>query len=229
MKGSGANRAPIALLSFRHEGSRQSRGRHWRRQWDRPRAVPAVCGGRRESRCGGRHRTRSGAPVAAEIGGWDIIANVSSESDVQMLVDEVLKRYGQIDLFCSNAGMGVEGDCCTPDRDWLRSWEVNVMGHVYAARAVLPGMLARHEGYLLQTVSAAGLLTHARLRALRCHQTCRAGTGRVAQHHLRRSGHQGFRAVPHGSEDPHAGARRVRRWHLPAGRRASLPTKSPKP
>jgi NAD(P)-dependent dehydrogenase (short-subunit alcohol dehydrogenase family) len=97
--------------------------------------------------------------VAAEIGGWDVNANVSSESDVQMLVDEVLKKYGQIDLFCSNAGVGVEGDCCTPDRDWLRSWEVNVMGHVYAARAALPAMLARHQGYLLNTVSAAGLLT----------------------------------------------------------------------
>jgi NAD(P)-dependent dehydrogenase (short-subunit alcohol dehydrogenase family) len=89
----------------------------------------------------------------------DIACDVASESDVQMLVDEVLKKYGQIDLFCSNAGIGVEGDCCAPDRDWVRSWEVNVMGHVYAARAVLPAMLARREGYLLQTVSAAGLLT----------------------------------------------------------------------
>jgi NAD(P)-dependent dehydrogenase (short-subunit alcohol dehydrogenase family) len=97
--------------------------------------------------------------VAAEICGWDFSVNVASESDLQMLVDEVLKRYGPIDLFCSNAGVGVEGDCCAPDRDWLRSWEVNVMGHVYAARAVLPGMLARGGGYLLQTVSAAGLLT----------------------------------------------------------------------
>lgn len=97
--------------------------------------------------------------VAVEIGGWDVCVDVSSESDVQMLVDQVLKRYGQIDLFCSNAGVGVEGDYCAPDRDWLRSWEVNVMGHVYAARAVLPGMLARREGYLLQNISAAGLLT----------------------------------------------------------------------
>jgi NAD(P)-dependent dehydrogenase (short-subunit alcohol dehydrogenase family) len=97
--------------------------------------------------------------VAAEIGGWGFQTNVSSESEVQMLVDEVLKRHGRIDLFCSNAGVGVEGDCCAPDRDWLRSWEVNVMGHVYASRAVLPSMLARREGYLLQTVSAAGLLT----------------------------------------------------------------------
>ena len=96
---------------------------------------------------------------AAEIGGWNISTDVSSESDMQGLVDEVLKTHGQIDLFCSNAGVGVDGDCSAPDRDWLRSWEVNVMGHVYAARAVLPSMLARHAGYLLQTVSAAGLLT----------------------------------------------------------------------
>lgn len=97
--------------------------------------------------------------VAPEICGWNFTINVASESDIQMLVDEVLKRYGHIDLFCSNAGVGVEGDCCSPDHDWLRSWEVNVMGHVYAARVVLPGMLARGEGYLLQTVSAAGLLS----------------------------------------------------------------------
>lgn len=101
----------------------------------------------------------SARTVAAEVRGCDIAADVSSESDTQMLVDHVLKKYGQIDLFCSNAGVGIEGDYCAPDRDWLRSWEVNVMGHVYAARAVLPGMLARQEGYLLQTVSAAGLLT----------------------------------------------------------------------
>jgi short-subunit dehydrogenase len=97
--------------------------------------------------------------VAAEICGWNVTVDVASESDVQRLVDETLKRYGPIDLFCSNAGIGVEGDCCALNRDWMRSWEVNVMGHVYAARAVLPEMLARGQGYLLQTVSAAGLLT----------------------------------------------------------------------
>src|SRR6202167_101618 len=78
--------------------------------------------------------------VAAEIGGWNFIADGASESDIQMLVDQVLTKYGQIDLFCSNAGIGVEGDCCTPDRDWEHSWEVNVMGHVYSSRAVLPSM-----------------------------------------------------------------------------------------
>jgi NAD(P)-dependent dehydrogenase (short-subunit alcohol dehydrogenase family) len=97
--------------------------------------------------------------VAAEIGGWDMTVDVSSESDIQKLVDQLLKKYGRIDLFCSNAGIGIEGDCCVTDREWQRIWEINVMAHIYAARAVLPGMLARKEGYLLQTVSAAGLLT----------------------------------------------------------------------
>jgi NAD(P)-dependent dehydrogenase (short-subunit alcohol dehydrogenase family) len=97
--------------------------------------------------------------VAIEIGGHDFCVDVSNESQVQMLVDETLKRYGRIDLFCSNAGIATEGDQWVPDRAWQRIWEINVMAHVYAARAVLPGMLARQQGYLLQTVSAAGLLS----------------------------------------------------------------------
>lgn len=103
--------------------------------------------------------TEAARKVAIEIGGCDIEADVSSESDVQKLVDETLKRFGRIDLFCSNAGIATEGDQCVPDREWQRIWEINVVAHIYAARCVLPGMLARKEGYLLQTVSAAGLLT----------------------------------------------------------------------
>lgn len=101
----------------------------------------------------------SARQVAAEIGCRDNCVDVAEESDVQRLVDETLKEYGRIDLFCSNAGIVVEGDQCVPDRDWQRIWNINVMAHIYAARAVLPSMLARKEGYLLQTVSAAGLLT----------------------------------------------------------------------
>jgi NAD(P)-dependent dehydrogenase (short-subunit alcohol dehydrogenase family) len=97
--------------------------------------------------------------VATEIRGHEYSVDVASESDIQLLVDDVLKKHGQIDLFCSNAGIGVEGDCDVTNRDWQRIWEINVMAHVYAARHVLPGMLARKEGYLLQTVSAAGLLS----------------------------------------------------------------------
>jgi NAD(P)-dependent dehydrogenase (short-subunit alcohol dehydrogenase family) len=97
--------------------------------------------------------------VASEIGGRAMTIDVAQESDIQALVDHTLKDYGRIDLFCSNAGIGVEGGCRVPDQDWQRIWMINVMSHVFAARAVLPSMVARHEGYLLQTVSAAGLLT----------------------------------------------------------------------
>jgi len=97
--------------------------------------------------------------LAREIGGLAIEVNVAKESDMRRLVQHVTERFGAIDLFCSNAGVGVSGGETAPDADWQRSWEVNLMAHVYAARAVLPSMLARREGYLLQTVSAAGLLT----------------------------------------------------------------------
>ena len=72
----------------------------------------------------------------------------------------MLDEFGAIDLFCSNAGIGGgSGGIDTSDADWEHTWRVNVMAHVYAARAVLPGMLERGSGYLLQTASAAGLLT----------------------------------------------------------------------
>jgi NAD(P)-dependent dehydrogenase (short-subunit alcohol dehydrogenase family) len=97
--------------------------------------------------------------VAKEVCGLAIATDVANEAAVQALVAQVIENYGAIDLFCSNAGLGVAGGAEAPDVDWQRSWEVNVMAHVYAARAVLPAMLDRAEGYLLQTVSAAGLLT----------------------------------------------------------------------
>src|SRR5215471_7123002 len=95
--------------------------------------------------------------VAAEIKGTAVTTNVGKEPDVKRLVEQANKHFGQIDIFCSNAGIGVHGGPDSPD--WQLSWEVNVMAHVYAARALLPQMLARKEGYLVQTVSAAGLLT----------------------------------------------------------------------
>jgi NAD(P)-dependent dehydrogenase (short-subunit alcohol dehydrogenase family) len=97
--------------------------------------------------------------VADEIGGVAFEVNVARESDVARLVRDVAEKFGAIDLFCSNAGIMAEGGPDAPDAEWQRIWEINVMAHVYGARAVLPGMLARGEGYLLQTVSAAGLLT----------------------------------------------------------------------
>jgi NAD(P)-dependent dehydrogenase (short-subunit alcohol dehydrogenase family) len=76
------------------------------------------------------------------------------------LIDQATEANGPIDLFCSNAGIGVGGGPEASDQDWERIWQINVMAHVYAARALLPGMLARGEGYLLNTASAAGLLTN---------------------------------------------------------------------
>jgi NAD(P)-dependent dehydrogenase (short-subunit alcohol dehydrogenase family) len=100
------------------------------------------------------------AQVADEIGGTAIATDVSREADVDALVQQTIARHGGIDLFCSNAGIAITGDERTPDADWSRCWNVHVMAHVFASRAVVPHMLERGGGYLLQTVSAAGLLTH---------------------------------------------------------------------
>jgi NAD(P)-dependent dehydrogenase (short-subunit alcohol dehydrogenase family) len=85
------------------------------------------------------------AQVAHEVGGTPARADVAREDDVAGLVASTIQRHG---------------DEQTPIADWERCWNVNVMAHVHAARAVVPHMLARGGGYLLQTVSAAGLLTH---------------------------------------------------------------------
>ena len=100
--------------------------------------------------------------VAREIGTKAIAirCDVSRESDVKQLVDRVEADHGRIDIFCSNAGIAVSGGPEAPNDEWQRIWEVNLMSHVFVARHVLPGMLGRREGYLLGTVSAAGLLNH---------------------------------------------------------------------
>ncbi|MEA2637429.1 MAG: hypothetical protein QOE18_486 [Chloroflexota bacterium] len=98
--------------------------------------------------------------VARQIGGMAIRCDVSNEADVAQLVEKVHIAKGRIDIFCSNAGIAVGGGPEAADADWQRIWEVNVMAHVYVARHVLPGMLARKDGYILGTVSAAGLLNH---------------------------------------------------------------------
>jgi NAD(P)-dependent dehydrogenase (short-subunit alcohol dehydrogenase family) len=97
--------------------------------------------------------------VAAEIGGLGVCTDVSKEADIQQLVERVITEFGRIDLFCSNAGIFTPGGIETPDEAWERIFGINFKAHLYAARAVAPGMVARGGGYLLQTVSAAGLLT----------------------------------------------------------------------
>ncbi|MEQ1787192.1 MAG: SDR family oxidoreductase [Acidimicrobiales bacterium] len=100
--------------------------------------------------------------LAVELGPSTIglAADVARESDVIAAVHATEERFGPIDLLVSNAGIGTGGGVEAPNDAWQQIWEVNLMAHVYAARAVLPGMLARGEGYLLNTASAAGLLTN---------------------------------------------------------------------
>jgi NAD(P)-dependent dehydrogenase (short-subunit alcohol dehydrogenase family) len=97
--------------------------------------------------------------VAQEIGGLAIQTNVAHEADIINLINQTTERFGPIDLFCSNAGISIHGGAETSDDDWERIWDINVKAHIYAARHVVPQMLARGEGYLLQTASAAGLLS----------------------------------------------------------------------
>lgn len=96
---------------------------------------------------------------AARIGAHAAAVDVSDDAAIAALIDAVETRHGPIDLFCSNAGITAIGGPELPDADWQRVMDVNLMAHVRAARALLPRMLARGGGYLLQTASAAGLLS----------------------------------------------------------------------
>jgi NAD(P)-dependent dehydrogenase (short-subunit alcohol dehydrogenase family) len=88
-----------------------------------------------------------------------LAADVTVESELVAAIDHTEGAYGPIDLFCSNAGILTIGGEELPDDEWRRILDVNVMAHIYAARNLVPKMLDRGEGYLLNTCSAAGLLT----------------------------------------------------------------------
>ena len=97
--------------------------------------------------------------VAWDIGAVAIACDVSREADIQQLVAETKQRFGQVDIYFSNAGiLGKPGGIELDDGLWQKMWEIHGMAHVWAARAVVPDMLARGEGYFLITASAAGLL-----------------------------------------------------------------------
>ncbi|MGB7182242.1 MAG: SDR family oxidoreductase [Burkholderiaceae bacterium] len=99
--------------------------------------------------------------VAAQIGCDGIVCDVCDEAQVKSLVEQSISRHGRIDLMCSNAGAAGSGSGVLTDASndaWNGLWDLHVMSHLYAARAVLPSMIQRGEGYLLNTASAAGLL-----------------------------------------------------------------------
>ena len=97
--------------------------------------------------------------TAKQVGGIAFCTNVARESEIKELIETVETQQGPIDLFCSNAGIGIGGGVEVSDERWQRIWDINVMAHVWAARHLIPRMSARGGGYLLNTASAAGLLS----------------------------------------------------------------------
>jgi NAD(P)-dependent dehydrogenase (short-subunit alcohol dehydrogenase family) len=106
-------------------------------------------------------RNAAGASqVATEIGGLPVECNVGDEASVNDMVASVERELGPVDVCFNNAGIATGGDVLSvPANVWDEQWAVNVMAHVYAVRAVMPGMIERGSGYLLHTASMAGILT----------------------------------------------------------------------
>ena len=99
------------------------------------------------------------AQVAQGINGTAMTIDVRSEQAIMDMIDQVENSIGPIDLFCSNAGIGIGQGIDEPTEVWQTIWEVNTMAHVWAAKHLIPKMVARGGGYLLNTASAAGLLS----------------------------------------------------------------------
>ena len=104
------------------------------------------------------------AALADELDAVGVTLDVRDEAAIAAMVSEVEAQFGQIDLFCSNAGiLNLDGGdfwaTSSANEVWQANWEIHVMAHVYAARACLPSMIRRGEGYFLHTISAAGLLS----------------------------------------------------------------------
>ncbi|WP_223773750.1 SDR family oxidoreductase [Streptomyces sp. 135] len=92
--------------------------------------------------------------VADEVGG------IAVPGDASVIVPQAVEALGgTVDVYCANAGLGSGGDEAAPEEVWAAAWDVNVMAHVRAAHALLPGWLERGSGRFVSTVSAAGLLT----------------------------------------------------------------------
>ena len=96
--------------------------------------------------------------TAKMVDGVAMVADVAVEADIQRVIEDTESTLGPIDLFCSNAGVGMGENIDSPNEEWQTIWDINVMSHVYAARHLVPRMVSRGGGYFLNTSSAAGLL-----------------------------------------------------------------------
>ncbi len=128
--------------------------------------------------------------TADMIGGVAMTADVSIEDDIVRVIEDTETQIGPIDLFCSNAGVAMGPDLNAPNSHWQISWDVNLMSHVYAARHLVPRMVARGGGYFLNTASAAGLLNQVGAAAYGVTKHAAIGFGEwLAIHHQ----HEGIR------------------------------------
>jgi|TARA_B110000879_G_scaffold43857_1_gene61908 NAD(P)-dependent dehydrogenase (short-subunit alcohol dehydrogenase family) len=122
--------------------------------------------------------------TAEMIGGVAMAADVSNEDDIVRVIEDTETQIGPIDLFCSNAGVGMGQDLNSPNNQWQMSWDINVMSHLFAARHLVPRMVARGGGYFLNTASAAGLLNQIGLAAYGVTKHAAVGFGEwLAIHH----------------------------------------------
>ena len=96
--------------------------------------------------------------VASELGAKGYVADVTDENQFQSILNQIIDSNGSIDLFCSNAGIQQFGTLETSTEDWQKNWDVNVMSHIHAAKVLIPQMQKQGSGYIMLTVSAAGLL-----------------------------------------------------------------------
>ncbi len=135
----------VAIITGGAGGIGSATARHWLQQGARTVVVAD-------------HNKKAAMSTAAELGCIGVGLDVTDEAAITDLVHSTEDEHGPIDVFFSNAGAGEQGVIEASNEAWQKQWELHVMSHVYAARAVLPAMLARGEGYLVHTASAAGLL-----------------------------------------------------------------------
>lgn len=154
------------------------------------------------------------AKVADEIGGLAVPTDVGKESDIKALIAAAEAKYGPVDIFYSNAGLSRAGMESAPDADWDINWRVHVMSHVYAARVLVPQMLERGSGYLLNTASAAGLLTSMNSMA---YGVTKAAAVSLAEHLAIQYGDRGIRVSVLCPQSVLTGMTRSRPAGAPAG------------
>ena len=87
------------------------------------------------------------AKVAGEIGALAVPTDVSNEAAIQALIAATEAKFGPVDIYYSNAGISRPGMEDASDADWDLNWRIHVLSHVFAARVLVPGMLARGSGY----------------------------------------------------------------------------------